>query len=168
MVNGKQIFQGRLLNLFLKRQKFPNGYIGTLEIIKHPGAVLIVPFLSDDKIILIKQYRPVINAYIWELPAGTLNKGEDPLKCARRELIEEIGYDAGILEKIGYIYSAPGYTTEKIIIYKAKKLIKVKAKKEVDEVITPKVFTRKAIQKLINSGKIVDAKTICAIKLVIK
>jgi len=70
------VFKGKLLNLSIRHQRLPNGYLAHLEVIKHPGAVLLVPFLANDKIILIRQYRPVINSYIWELPAGTLDKGE--------------------------------------------------------------------------------------------
>lgn len=161
----KSVFDGRLLKVFLQKRKLPNGEIVNLEVIKHPGAVLIVPFLSLNKIILIKQYRAVINSYIWELTAGTLNKNEDPTRCAQRELIEEIGYKAERLIKIGYIFPAPGYTTEKIIIFKAQRLKKVEAQKEKDEIIHPKVFTKKEIKELLRKGKIVDAKTICALKL---
>lgn len=161
----KKVFEGKLLNLYLKRQKFPNGYVADLEVIKHPGAVLIVPFLAKDKIVMIRQYRPVIDSYIWELPAGTLNKGENTLSCAKRELIEEIGYSAKNWKKIGHIYPAPGYTTEDILIFQAKALKKVKRKCEVDEVIHPKVFLKKDIVKLFKSGRIVDAKTICALSM---
>lgn len=161
----KKLFEGRLLKLYLQRRRLPNGYIVSLEVIKHPGAILAVPFLGRDKIILIRQFRPVINSYIWELPAGTLNKDEKLLECAKRELVEEIGYEGSAWKKIGYIYPAPGYTTEKIHIYKAHGLTKVKTKNEQDEVITAKVFTKKNIVRLLKQGRIVDAKTICALKL---
>ncbi len=143
----------------------PNGYIVSLEVIRHPGAILVVPFLERDKIILIRQFRPVINSYIWELPAGSLHKNERLLKCAERELAEEIGYEAGVWKKMGYIYPAPGYATEKIHIYEARRLMKVETRNEQDEVITPKPLSKKDIVKLLKQGKIVDAKTICALKL---
>lgn len=162
--NLKTAYKGRLINLYLEKHKFPNGNIVNLEIIKHPGAVLVVPFLTKDKIVFIRQYRPVINSYIWELPAGTLNKNENPYSCAKRELHEEIGYTAKIIKKIGFIYPAPGYTTEKIIIFKANNLIKAKFHKhEEDEVIEPHIFTNNQVKKLIRLKKIIDAKTICAL-----
>jgi len=159
------VFKGKLLNLYVEKKRFPNGYMANLEIVKHPGAVLIVPFLTKDKIVLIRQYRPVINSNIWELPAGTLSEKESPLRKKKRELIEEIGYEAGEWKKIGYIYPAPGYATEKIIIYKAQKLRERDIELQDDEIITSRVFTKKGVKKLFKTGKIVDAKTICALTL---
>jgi len=161
----KKIYGGKIIRLYLTKRRLPNGYLAKLEVIKHPGAVLTVPFLTKEKIVLIRQYRPVINSYIWELPAGVLKKGEDPLKCAKRETVEEIGYGYGRWKRLGFIHTAPGYTNEKIIIYEAKGLEKVGAKKEADEVITPRILSRKKIGRLFRSGKIMDAKTICALKL---
>jgi len=161
----KQIFNGRLIKLYLTRQRFPNGYVADLEVVKHPGAVLIVPILPGGKVVLIKQYRPVIKSFIWELPAGTLHKSEAPLACAKRELVEEIGYTAGAWKKIGFIYPAPGYTTEKIDIYKASLLRKVESSAQEDEIIAPRIFSRAAVRRLLKSGKIVDAKTIAALAL---
>ena len=164
-VKIKKIFDGRLLKLYLEKKRLPNGYIADLEVIKHPGAVLIVPFLNKNKIVLIKQYRPVINSYIWELPAGTLDKGESPLACAKRELVEEIGYKAAKWNKIGHIYPAPGYTTEKIIIFEARGLSAVKANRQNDEHIVPAIFNKKGVVRLLKSGKLVDSKTLAAFKL---
>lgn len=165
MYKDEIVFQGRLLKLYKKRERYPSGHIADLEVVVHPGAVLIVPFLKKDKIVFIRQYRPVIKSFIWELPAGTLKKSERPLSCAKRELVEEIGYIAGKWERIGYIYPAPGYTTEKITIYKAGLLQKTEAIKEDDEIIEPMAFSKKEIIHMINIGRIVDAKTLCALLL---
>src|SRR3990167_3555163 len=97
----KPVFKGRLLKIFVKRMRLPNGYMATFEIVKHPGAALIVPFLNKDKIIMLRQLRPVINSYIYELPAGTLGKRESPLSCARREIVEETGYSAKRFTLVG-------------------------------------------------------------------
>jgi len=161
----REIFDGRLLKLYRDRKRLPNGYLADLEIVKHPGAVLIVPFLTKDSIVLIRQYRPVIDSYIWELPAGTLGKGEQQLLCAKRELAEEISYEAKRWKRLGVIYPVPGYSTEKIAIYEARGLKKVIHKAEEDEIIRPEVFSVREIGKLFRSGKIVDAKTICALKM---
>ncbi|MBI4846135.1 MAG: NUDIX hydrolase, partial [Candidatus Omnitrophica bacterium] len=112
-------FNGRLIKVYEHKCVLPNGYPVKLEIVKHPGAVLIVPFISKNKIIMLKQYRPVIKKYIFELPAGTLAEKEKHLICARRELKEETGYIAKKFVRIGEIYPACGYTTERIIIFTA-------------------------------------------------
>ena len=135
-----------------------------LEIVEHRGAVLVVPFVSKDKVLLLKQFRPVINSYIYELPAGTLEAGEKPLACARREIKEETGYQAGRLVRLGYIYPVPGYSTEKIHIFKAENIKKASSagRPDPDEIIYTAVFTRKQVKEFFKKGSIVDAKTICA------
>jgi len=161
----KTIYKGRLLHLAVGKKFLPNGYLARFEIIKHPGAALVVPFLAKDKIILLKQLRPVINSYIYELPAGTLDKNESPLSCAKREIIEETGYAAKKFTKLGEIYPVPGYSTEKITIFKAEALTKRHRIPEQDEIIESFEFDKKKIKKLFKSGKIIDAKTICALAL---
>lgn len=163
--NIKNVFRGKLLNVFVKKVRLPNGYIARFEIIKHPGAALIVPFLKRDKIILLRQLRPVINSYIYELPAGTLSKNESPIACARREIIEETGYSTKKLTLLGDIYPVPGYSTEKIIIYKAEGLTKTERRIEKDEVMENRVVTRSEVRRLFKNGRLVDAKTIAALAL---
>jgi ADP-ribose pyrophosphatase len=165
MKKDAPVFSGRLLKLFVKKVKLPHGYVATYEVIEHPGAALIVPFLSPNKIIMLRQLRPVINSYIYELPAGTLGRNEQPLACARREIVEETGYAAGRFKFLGSIYPVPGYSTEKIFIYKAEGLKKRGRLTEADEVIEPSVFTKAAIKRLFKSGRIVDAKTIAALAM---
>ena len=165
MVKDKLIFRGRLLKVYVRKQTLPNGYKAHLEVVKHPGASLIIPFLTKDEIILLMQYRPVIDAYIYELPAGTLDKGEKPFHCAKREIIEETGYSAKKFKKLGDIYPVPGYSTEKISIFKAESLKKVNVRPEADEVIKTLICNRKQIKVLFKNRKIVDAKTICALAM---
>jgi len=162
MHKTKLVFKGRLLKVFVKKERLPNGYIATFEMIKHPGAALIIPFLSKDKVIMLRQLRPVINSYIYELPAGTLAKNESPLACARREIVEETGYSAKKLTLIGTIVPVPGYSTERILIFKAEGLTKKPRVMEKDEVIELKVSNKSEIKRLFKNGKIIDAKTICA------
>ena len=159
----KTLYHGTLIQLSLERKRLPGGYVADLEVVRHPGAVLIVPRLGHDRVILIRQYRPVIDAYLWELPAGTLKRNETPLGCAKRELVEEIGYTAKEWTRIGYIYPAPGYTTEKIHLFTAEGLNRVHARRDRDEIITPRIFSKKNIASLLAGGRIVDAKTICAL-----
>lgn len=160
MPKAQLVYDGKLIKLAKESKRLPNGYIAELEIIKHPGAVLIVPFLNKDKVILLWQFRPVVKSYLYELPAGTLGKKEQPLHCARRELIEETGYSAAKLSLLGKIYPVPGYSTEKIIIYKAEGLKKTKRLIQEDEVIENRIFNKGEIRQLFKKGLIVDAKTI--------
>lgn len=161
----RQVFKGKLLKVFVRKERLPNGFLATFEMIKHPGAALIIPFLTKDKIIMLRQLRPVIKSYIYELPAGTLGKNESAVSCARREIVEETGYSAGRFTLLGKIYPVPGYSTEKIIIYKAEDLAKAKRVAENDEVIKTHILTRRAIKKLFERGRIVDAKTISALAM---
>ncbi|MDD3906206.1 MAG: NUDIX hydrolase [Candidatus Omnitrophica bacterium] len=161
-MNNKIVFKGKLINVAVKKVRLPNGYVATLETIKHPGAALIVPFLDKNRVIMLKQLRPVIDAYIYELPAGTLDRGEKPMACARREIVEETGFSAKKLTYLGRIFPVPGYSTECISMYKAEGLRKVAHTAEKDEIIESRIFTRSEIRKLFRAGRIVDAKTIAA------
>ena len=159
----KIAFKGKLLKVYIKKERLPHGYLATYEMIKHPGASLVVPFLDKNTIVMLRQLRPVIKSYIYELPAGTLDKGESPLECARREIVEETGYQAKRLKLIGSVYPVPGYSTEKIFIYRADGLKMAARVPEEDEVIEHMPLTRSEVRKLFRRGKIIDAKTICAL-----
>ena len=156
------VFRGKILNVSIKKVCLPNGYVAHIDVIKHPGAVLVVPFLSKNKVIILKQFRPVIGSYIYELPAGTLEKNERPAVCVRREMVEETGYKAKKITKLGVIVPVPGYSTEKIFIYKAEKLCKTQRLYQKDEVIEILIMDNKKIKRLFKTGKIIDAKTISA------
>lgn len=158
----RKVFNGRLLKAYVMKRRLPHGYLATFEMIRHPGAALVVPFLSKDKVIMLRQLRPVIGKYIYELPAGTLDKNELPRTCAAREIIEETGYSARRLTRLGAIVPVPGYSTERIIIFKAEGLKKEPHIPEQDEVIESRIFTRNQIRSLFRRGKIIDAKTIAA------
>ena len=161
----KTVFRGRLFKVTTKRTRLPNGRVAHIEFVEHPGAVLIIPLLARNRLILLKQYRPVIGSFLYELPAGTLEKGESPAACARRELIEETGHAAGKLTRLQTIFPVPGYSTERIVIYKAEVLRASTGAAEADEVIYARAFDKTAIRTLFRSGKITDAKTICALAL---
>jgi ADP-ribose pyrophosphatase len=166
MASEKKIFQGKLLRLYSRTVRLPNGYIAGFEVIKHPGAALVIPFLNRDTIIMLRQLRPVVGLYLYELPAGTRDRGESARACAVREIIEETGYAAGKLALLGHIYPVPGYSTERIDIYKAQQLRQTGVLPEQDEIIEAIVMGRAKVRRLFKTGKIVDAKTICALSFV--
>ncbi len=159
----KYRFKGKAISLLTKKSRLPNGEIINLEMIVHPGAALIVPFLNKDKIIFIRQFRPSLGIYLYELPAGTNEKSESSLSCAQREIVEETGYHAGKITRLGKIYPVPGYSNEVITIFKAEKLSKGKRATEFDEVIEVRPLSRLQIRKLFRQGKITDAKSISAL-----
>ncbi len=163
MACARLIYKGRVLSLFKEKKRLPNGRIANLETIRHPGAVLIIPFLDLSHIVFIRQFRPVINKTIYELPAGTINRNETPLDCARREIIEETGYGARAIRRLGVIYPVPGYSTEKIIIYRAGDLYEKFLPGDKDEIITRCLLNRLEVKKLFKAGVLKDAKTISAL-----
>ncbi len=156
-------FQGKKFSFAVVKKKLPNGRTAEVDVIEHPGAVVIVPFLSRDAIIFLHQYRPVLGRYLLELPAGTLDKNEQPLACARRELIEETDHTARVFTRLGRIYPVPGYSTEVIHIFKAQKLTPQAGTKDADEVIRTKLLRRSEVNKFFRAGRITDAKTIAAL-----
>jgi len=147
----------------VRRMTLPNGHCVNVEIVRHRGAVLIVPFLSEDTLIILRQFRPVIGRYLYEFPAGTLEVNERPLACAKRELIEETGYAAKKIRRVGVIFPVPGYSTEEISMYTAEGLMPQERIPEKDEVIRVKIVTRAQLRRLFKEGALRDAKTICAL-----
>ena len=143
--------------------QLPNGHTIKISYINHPGAVIIVPFLSKDKIVFMRQFRPALKKYIYELPAGTLDPNESLATCAKRELIEETGLRAKKITKLGQIYPVPGYSTEIIHIFKAESLTQGEAEPEEYEVIENIIMTKAQVRKLFKDGTLQDAKSICAL-----
>ena len=114
LLSSERRYQGRVISLDVDTVGFPDGSQGPLEMIRHPGAAAVVPFVdppgsSDPRVLLIRQFRHAADGYIWEIPAGRLDPGETPDGCARRELVEETGMRAERLERLTTIYTTPDY-----------------------------------------------------------
>jgi ADP-ribose pyrophosphatase len=156
-------FQGRVIDVTLERVRLPNGHVCDLEIVRHRGAAAVVPVDPDGRVLLVRQYRHATGGWILEVPAGKLDRGERPEECARREIVEETGHRAGRLEPLGWIWTTPGFTDEKIWLFLASELKPGTQALQHDEVLTvERVPLTKAIDMAIE-GEIVDAKSICAI-----
>lgn len=167
-ISTRRIYTGRVLNLDIDTVRFPDGSAGELEMIRHPGASAIVPFLSDPagddpQILLIRQYRYAAEEVLYEIPAGRLNDGEEPVDCARRELLEETGCQAASLEHLYTMYTTPGFTDEKIHVFMATGLEHGASAHEADEFITVETVTLSSALELIRKGEIKDAKTALSI-----
>jgi ADP-ribose pyrophosphatase len=158
-----EIFRGRRIWIEQRDVLLPNG-LERQKVIVHPSnAVAILP-IAGEQCKLIRQYRYAIDTYILEAPAGALEAGEDPLAAAGRELIEETGFSAQIIEPRGFIITTPGYTDEKIFLYEANDLSPSQEyEKDEDEVIEVLDVPVKELNGMILDGTIVDAKTICLI-----
>ncbi len=135
----------------------------TREIIAHPGSVVVLPVLSDGRIVLIRQYRHAAGQYLWELVAGHQEPHENPVTGAHRELLEETGYTAPRIRKLLEIFPSPGLLGERMDIFLAEGLTKGKAQPEEDEKITQKIVTLREAEKWIRSGKIRDSKSVAGI-----
>ena len=164
---GRTLYKGKLLHLIGEELRFPSGKRLLRETIRHPGSCAIVPLLSGRRVILIRQFRPSVQKTLWEIPAGTLEKGEDPRSCALRELIEEIGYSAKELKKVGAFYTSPGFCTEKMYLFLAARLTPLSQHLEEDELIEPRIFSLKNAKKMIKTGAIQDAKTIIGLSFLL-
>ena len=164
--NVRNIYKGKVVVLNVDRVTLPNGATVDLEVIRHPGAAAIVPMKDDKTVILIRQFRHAAGGFIYEIPAGKLNPGEDPRDCAARELEEEIGYRASSFELLTSIFTAPGFADEVIHIYKGTGLTKGRQKLDHDEVLNVvELPIEKAIAQ-IRDGTIRDGKTIVGLQAV--
>jgi ADP-ribose pyrophosphatase len=161
--NSNFVYQGKRISFKVTNISLPNGKIIRKEIVEHPGAVVILPFL-DDKIVFLKQFRASINNWIYELPAGTLDKkGESLEECALRELKEETGYVADKATEMFRMYPSPGFSTEIIYSFFTDKLEKGTASPEETEIIQTIVLPFEEALELIRKEAIVDAKTIASL-----
>ena len=162
----RNIYSGKVITLNIDTVTLPNGVTVDLEVVRHPGAAAVVPLKENGTVVLIKQFRHAAGGFIYEIPAGKLHSGEDPKDCAARELEEEIGYQAGKLDLLSSIFTAPGFTDEVIHVYKATGLTKGRQQLDRDEVLEiVEVSLQKAIE-MIDKGTIRDAKTMVGLQSV--
>lgn len=155
-------YEGNFLKFVSIDVELPDGNKGNRDVIRHPGASAILAFLDDETVLLVEQFRVALNKILLEIPAGKLEKGEDPKVCAYRELEEETGYKSEDIEYLGTIATGAGFTDEQIHIYKATNLYKGVKGGDDDEFIEAKPYKIKEIKEMIKDGRIIDTKTISA------
>jgi ADP-ribose pyrophosphatase len=163
-------YDGRIFRVERDVVTLPHGRRATMEVVRHRGSVVLVPQPALDRVVLIRQYRYVINRWIWELPAGSLEPGEAPARAARRECEEEIGLTPTRLRRLGTFYPTPGFCDEKMIFYRCDGLRtpRVTPARDEDEQIEPRTFTLRAAWRLVERGRIIDMKTILGLVLIEK
>lgn len=163
------VHNGRIIDVEIDVVKLPSGHTVDMEIVRHPGSVVLIPIPAPGSIILIRQYRYTIDRWIWELPAGSLKRDEDPDLAAARECEEEIGLVPGKLTRLRGYYPTPGFCDEEMIFYRCEDLRSPApdstARKDEDEEIEPRTFTVQEARALVTSGEIVDLKTLAGLSL---
>ncbi len=164
-VSSRRIHTGRIVHLDVDTVRFPDGSTGELEMFRHPGASAVVPFLSDPagadpQVLLIRQYRYASGGYLYEIPAGRLDAGEDPADCARRELKEETGCSAERVDRLTTIFTTPGFCDEQIHLFMAVGLTQGEHAREKDEFLEVETMPLSRALGMIESGEIRDSKTV--------
>ena len=171
LISSERLYTGRIVNLELDKVRFPDGSTGQLEMLRHPGASAVVPFLdapgdADPRVLLIRQFRHAADGFIWEVPAGRLDAGEAPETCARRELEEETGMRAATLERLITIYTTPGFTDERIHLFLAHGLEQGAQHREADEFMELHTLRWSAVMAMVRGGEIQDGKTLASLLFV--
>jgi ADP-ribose pyrophosphatase len=159
-ISSRLLHEGRPFSFYADEVELPGGRRTQRDIVKHPGAVAIVPMLSDGRVVLVRQYRYAAGKNLLEIPAGTLEHGETVEECVKRELREETGYEVGEIRRLLSCFMAPGYSSDVIHFYIARDLVEVGGVPEPDEEIGVEVLDLKKVRELIAGNVIEDAKTI--------
>lgn len=163
-IKSRRVYTGKVISLDVDTVRFPDGSVGELEMVRHPGASAVVPFLSDPagedpQVLLIRQYRYAAEGYLYEIPAGRLNPDENPRDCALRELKEETGCSAEGVDELFTMYTTPGFTDEKIHLFMATGLTSGETKHEADEFLELRPMPLSRALQMIQAGEIQDSKT---------
>ncbi|MBQ9757956.1 MAG: NUDIX hydrolase [Clostridia bacterium] len=161
-VESKKLFEGRIIDLRVETVEFPDGKTAYRELVDHPGGVGILALTKDGKIPLVRQFRKPIEKAIWEIPAGKLDKNEEPKMCGIRELKEETGYIAKEIVSLGFLYPSPGFANEVTHIFFAKGLEKGEVSPDEDEYLDIEEFSVDDVRKMILNNEINDAKSVIA------
>ena len=157
------VFKGRVFSVETSDLTFPDGRRRTIEVVRHPPSVVLLPLLDDGRVMLIRQFRASIGRWLWEIPAGSVDEGESPETAAVRECEEEIGLVPQRVERLGGFYPTPGFCDEELIFFKVSQLEPPPPdsphKPDDDEDIRPLAFTVAEARDLVARGEIVDLKT---------
>lgn len=163
MSDSRTVYRGKIIQVSIDRVRLPNGNVCDLELVRHPGAAAIVPVDAEGRVLLVRQYRHAAAGWLYEVPAGKLDGGETPESCAAREIEEETGFRAGRLVPMGWIWTTPGFTDERIWLYLATELSPSRQALEADEALTVERMPLARAVELAASGEIRDAKSVCAL-----
>ena len=163
LVASRPVYTGRVVALSVDDVRLPNGNVCALETIRHPGASAVVPVDRDGRVWLVRQYRWATGGFLLEVPAGKLDHGEPPETCARREVEEETGFRVGEIAPLGWIWTTPGFSDERIWLWLATGLEPARQDLQPDEVLTVEPVPLDEAVAMAIDGRIVDAKSVCAL-----
>ena len=168
MASSEQVFKGKVFSVDRDRVTLPNGREVTLDIVRHPKSVVLVPIPEPGHVILVRQYRHAVNANLWELPAGSLDPGETPEQAATRECHEEVGLVPQTVVRLAALFPTPGYCDEEMIFFRLSSLEQptTEAAQDEDEDIEVKTFELREAREMIRRGEIVDMKTLVGLALI--
>ena len=158
-----RVFDGKVFDVDRDRLRMPNGREVTIDVVRHVRSVVLVPVPEPGHVILIRQYRHPVNRFLWELPAGSVDPGEEPDQAASRELEEETGYRPGRLEPLGWVWTTPGFSNEIIHLYLALDLVPANQALQDDEVLTvERLALEEAVARALD-GRLHDSKSVCCV-----
>jgi ADP-ribose pyrophosphatase len=164
----QRVYDGKVFDIDRDRVRMPNGREVTVDVVRHPPSVVIVPTPEPGQVILIRQFRYAVQRSLWELPAGSVDRGETPEAAARRECHEEIGLVPDTVVRLAALYPTPGYCDEEMIFFRVSGLNKTdeQAAVDEDEDIEAKTFTLREAREMVRRGEIVDMKTVVGLSLI--
>jgi len=162
-ISTRQAYRGSFLTLNVDEVALPNGRTCTLEMIRHPGAAAVVPVDAEGNVVLVRQYRYAAAGWLFEIPAGKLDPGESPETCALREVEEETGYRVGRLEPLGWIWTTPGFTDEKIWLFRGTDLTAGNQALQGNELLEVIHWPLAVAIEAAIDGTLKDSKSVCAL-----
>jgi ADP-ribose pyrophosphatase len=167
-LESERVFTGKVFSVDRDRVRMPNDRTVTVDVVRHSRSVVLVPVPAPGKVILIRQYRYAVNAFLWELPAGSVDEGESPEDAARRECHEEIGLVPSTIVRLSAMYPTPGYCDEEMVFFRLSGLEPTDEKAEVDEDedIQSQVFDLAEARDMVRRGEIRDMKTLVGLTLI--
>lgn len=160
IVSRRVVYSGRVFKVQLDTLIEPEGAKVERAVICHRGSVVLVPILDDGRVVLVRQYRHAAGKFLWELVAGTLERGELPLAAAKRELLEETGYRAASFKRVASFFPSPGFLAERMHLFECRGLKAGTPRPESDEAIECRAFSLNVLRKMVRTGGIEDAKTL--------
>jgi ADP-ribose diphosphatase len=167
-LNHERVYDGKVFDVDRDQVRMPNGRRVTVDVVRHPKSVVLIPVPEPGHVILIRQYRYAVNAFLWELPAGSVDEGESPEQAARRECHEEIGKVPATMVRMAAMFPTPGYCDEEMVFFRVSGLEEPTEAAELDEDedIEAKMFELRDAREMIRRGEITDMKTVAGLAMI--